>query len=57
MGLVPFLGGGAMELWVLVAKLLGDTFQEHVAAIIIGVLYAMYGGVATPSETSTTRFW
>lgn len=37
-GLVPLVLGGLLELWPLFAKLvLGSTFQEHVAAIVIGV--------------------
>jgi glycosyltransferase involved in cell wall biosynthesis len=42
-GLVPFVAGGALELYVLGMKLLGSTFQEHVAAIVVGVLLVLLG--------------
>ena len=42
-GLAPFLLGGGLEAYVLVAKLLGHTFQEHVAAIVVGVLLILVG--------------
>jgi glycosyltransferase involved in cell wall biosynthesis len=42
-GLVPFVIGGGLEFYVLIAKLLGSTFQDHVGAIIIGVLLIIMG--------------
>lgn len=42
-GLVPLVLGGLLELYVLAAKLLGSTFQTHVAAIIIGVTLILTG--------------
>lgn len=43
LGLGPFLLGVGIETYVLVAKLLGSTFQVHVAAIIIGVMLIVVG--------------
>jgi glycosyltransferase involved in cell wall biosynthesis len=42
-GLPFFLVGGLLEVYVLGAKLLGSTFQSHVAAIIIGVMLIIMG--------------
>lgn len=41
MGLIPLLLGVGLEFYVLAQKLLGSTFQQHVAAIIIGALLIM----------------
>jgi dolichol-phosphate mannosyltransferase len=43
LGLVPFTVGLGIETYVLVRKLLGDTFQTHVAALVIGVLLITVG--------------
>lgn len=43
LGLVPLLLGCGIELYVLIRKLLGGTFQTHVAAIVIGVLLITVG--------------
>jgi len=43
-GLIPFFLGGLLEVYVLLSKLfLGGTFQGHVGAIIIGVLFLIMG--------------
>ncbi len=42
-GLLPFFVGTGLEVYVLIAKLLGGTFQGHVGAIIIGVLFLIMG--------------
>lgn len=42
-GLIPFVLGGLLETYVLIAKLLGSDFQSHVAAIIIGVMLIVMG--------------
>jgi glycosyltransferase involved in cell wall biosynthesis len=42
-GLFLALPGGALLLYALIAKLGGDTFQEHIAAILIGVLLIVMG--------------
>lgn len=42
-GAVPLVLGVLLELYVLTSKLLGNTFQEHVAAIVIGVLLILVG--------------
>lgn len=42
-GLVPSVIGIALEAFVCVAKLSGDTFQQHVAAIILGTLLITVG--------------
>ena len=43
-GLIPFTLGGLLEVYVLASKLfLGGTFQGHVGAIIIGVLFLIMG--------------
>lgn len=42
-GLLLAMPGIVLLAYVLVAKLLGDTFQEHVAAILIGVLLTVMG--------------
>lgn len=43
LGLVPFLAGFGLELYVLILRLLGGSFQTHVAAIIIGVMLMLIG--------------
>jgi glycosyltransferase involved in cell wall biosynthesis len=43
LGLFPFLAGAGIEVYVLACKLAGDTFQEHVAAIIVGALMVIVG--------------
>jgi dolichol-phosphate mannosyltransferase len=42
-GLAPTLFGLAIELYVVGCKLTGDSFQEHVAAIILGALLLIVG--------------
>lgn len=42
-GLAPLALGGALEVYVLIAKLLGSTFQGHVGAIIVGVMLIIMG--------------
>lgn len=42
-GLIPFVLGGLLEVYVLIAKLLGSPFQGHIGAIIIGVLFIIMG--------------
>jgi hypothetical protein len=42
-GLFPFVLGGLLEVYVLVCKLTGDTFQTHIAAIVIGVMLMLLG--------------
>lgn len=42
-GLVPLLIGGGLEVYVLIAKLLGSTFQGHIGAIIVGVMLIIMG--------------
>jgi glycosyltransferase involved in cell wall biosynthesis len=42
-GLFPLLVGIGFEVYVLVRKLSGDQFREHVAAIIVGVLLIVVG--------------
>jgi glycosyltransferase involved in cell wall biosynthesis len=42
-GLFPLLVGIGFEVYVLVRKLSGDQFREHVAAIIVGVLLVVVG--------------
>lgn len=42
-GLVPAIIGLLLELYVLIAKIAGQTFQQHVAAIIIGALLLIVG--------------
>lgn len=42
-GLVSFLAGGALETYVLIARILGSTFRTHLAAMIIGALFIMVG--------------
>jgi len=43
MGLVPFILGVLVEIYVLVQKLMGETFQSHIAAIVIGVMLMLLG--------------
>jgi putative Mn2+ efflux pump MntP len=43
MGLVPFVLGVLLEIYVLVQKLMGDLFQSHIAAIVIGVMLILLG--------------
>ncbi len=40
---VPIVVGVALALYVLVAKLLGDTFREHIAALVSGVFLMLLG--------------
>jgi dolichol-phosphate mannosyltransferase len=42
-GLVPTLVGLGIETYVLASKLAGQTFQEHVAAIVIGAMLIIVG--------------
>jgi len=42
-GLVPFAIGVLLEIYVLVQKLMGDLFQSHIAAIVIGVMLILLG--------------
>jgi len=42
-GLFPLLVGIGLEVYVLVRKLSGDQFRDHVAAIIVGVLLIVVG--------------
>ena len=42
-GLFPLTAGIGLEIYVLVRKLLGDQFREHVAALVIGVLLIVVG--------------
>lgn len=42
-GLITALAGGGLESYVLLRKLLGGTFQEHVAALVIGVMLVIVG--------------
>lgn len=43
LGLAPTMVGIALELYVLLLKVSGSTFQEHVAAIIVGALLIIVG--------------
>ena len=43
MGLVPFVLGVLLEIYVLVQKLMGDLFQNHIAAIVVGVMLMLLG--------------
>jgi len=43
MGLAPFVLGVLLEIYVLVQKAMGDTFQSHIAAIVIGVMLMLLG--------------
>lgn len=43
LGLLPLLCGAGLEVYALAAKLSGESFQEHIAAIIIGVLLITLG--------------
>ena len=43
LGLVPVVAGLGLEVYVLVCKLMGEDFQTHVAAIIIGVMLILLG--------------
>ena len=42
-GLFPLLLGLGIEVYVLIRKLAGDLFREHVAALIVGVLLIVVG--------------
>jgi glycosyltransferase involved in cell wall biosynthesis len=42
-GLVPFALGVLLEIYVLLQKLTGDLFQNHIAAIIVGVMLMLLG--------------
>ena len=43
LGLAPFMLGVLIELYALVQKLRGDTFQTHMAAIVVGVMLMLLG--------------
>jgi len=43
LGLGPFALGVLLELYVLAQKLTGDLFQNHIAAIVIGVMLMLLG--------------
>lgn len=43
MGLLPFALGVLLEAYVLVLKLTGETFQTHIAAIVVGVMLMLLG--------------
>jgi glycosyltransferase involved in cell wall biosynthesis len=43
LGLLPFLIGSGLEIYVLVRKLTGSDFQTHIAAIIVGVMFILLG--------------
>jgi glycosyltransferase involved in cell wall biosynthesis len=42
-GLFPLILGILLEVYVLVFKLMGETFQTHIAAIVIGVMLMLLG--------------
>jgi len=42
-GLVPFALGVLLEIYVLAQKLMGNLFQNHIAAIVIGVMLMLLG--------------
>jgi len=42
-GLFPLVAGFGLEVYVLVRKILGDQFRDHVAALVIGVLLIVVG--------------
>ncbi|MDX1682662.1 MAG: glycosyltransferase family 2 protein [Phycisphaeraceae bacterium] len=42
-GLLPVVLGGGLEIYVLIMKLAGDTFREHMAAMIVGVMLILLG--------------
>ncbi|TNE51399.1 MAG: glycosyltransferase [Deltaproteobacteria bacterium] len=42
-GLVPFTLGFLLEMWALLNKLMGSTFQTHVAAIVVGATLITVG--------------
>ncbi len=43
MGLLPLIIGFLLEIYVLIRKIMGDTFQTHLAALIIGVMLILVG--------------
>ena len=43
LGTLPLLAGAGLEVYVLVMKLLGSSFQSHVAALIVGVMLILLG--------------
>jgi len=43
LGLGPFVLGVLLEIYVLAQKLMGDLFQNHIAAIVIGVMLMLLG--------------
>ena len=45
-GLLLAAPGGLLLLYVLAAKLLGGTFQEHIAALVVGVMLVLLGNQA-----------
>jgi hypothetical protein len=42
-GLFPLILGIGLEAYVLVCKLIGESFQTHIAAIVIGVMLMLLG--------------
>jgi glycosyltransferase involved in cell wall biosynthesis len=42
-GLFLLIYGSLLEGYVLISKLLGDTFQSHIAALVIGVMFIITG--------------
>ncbi|MDH5675893.1 MAG: glycosyltransferase family 2 protein [Myxococcales bacterium] len=42
-GLMPIVLGMGLEVYVLVMKALGETFQEHIAALIVGITLMLIG--------------
>jgi len=43
LGLLPLVAGAGLECYALARKLAGSNFQDHIAAIIIGVLFIVVG--------------
>jgi glycosyltransferase involved in cell wall biosynthesis len=43
MAFLPLFSGGVLECYVLVMKLMGDTFREHSAAMLAGVMLILVG--------------
>lgn len=43
LGLLAMAAGLGLEIYALVRKLLGDTFQTHIAAILVGVMLLLVG--------------
>jgi dolichol-phosphate mannosyltransferase len=53
MGLFPFALGVLLEVYVLVFKLMGDTFRTHMAAIVIGVMLMIMGFQCIVAKSSS----